>query len=630
MDRNSIVGIVLIAVVIIVFGIVTRPSKVELQERQRISDSLFQAEQQRIREEAARAVNMDSLQRITPQTIPDERTPSQELETVDLTDIYGAFTSAARGEEEFYTIENDLIKLKLSTLGGRIYSAELKNYKTWDAQPLLLFDGDSTNFGLNFFAQNKLISTNDLYFKPTTNNTNIVIDQSPGSIGMRLNAEGNSYIEYLYFLEPGSYKVGFKINMVEMDRIMGRTNSMDLDWKIKLRKQEKGRTWEDNYSTIYYKYFEGDVERMRGPRSAKSKSTGPDTKDLTTRLKWIGFKQQFFSSVLIADNYFSRAVVESEKITYTDDYLKRYGARITIPFSGESNQNIPMHFYFGPNHFKTLKTYGEDLSELVDLGWKFISWINKWFVITIFNFLEKHIASYGLIIFLLTIFFKGLLFPLTLKSYKSTAKMRVLKPEIDELNKKYGKDKAMEKQKATMALYKKAGVNPMGGCLPTLLQMPVFLALFRFFPASIELRQKSFLWANDLSAFDSIVDLPFNIPMYGDHISLFTLLMGASMLITTKMNSGQMETSGSMPGMKVMMYIMPVMMLLWFNSYASGLSYYYFVSNVFTFGQMMLAKRFINEEEILKKLHEHKKKPVKKSKFQARLEEMQKQQKKKR
>ena len=617
MDRNSIIGIVLIAAVIITFGIVTKPSKQELEDRQSQRDSLIQVEQDRIREEAKRNLALDSVRNITPENITTDQTLSEK----DLGQ-YGDFARSAVGEQEFYTIENNLLKLKLSTRGGRVYSAELKEYKTWDGKPLLLFDGDSTRFGFNFFSNNRSIATNDLYFQSTKRDKEIVLNQ-PGSIGMRLYAgEGSRhYIEYLYFLEPDSYKVGFQVNLVGMDQLISKANSIELDWEQKIIAQEKGAASEIRYTNIFFKYFEDNVDKL-GARS--------NDENISTKLKWIGFKQQFFSTVLIADNSFSNALIESNNIDYDEKYLKNFSAKISVPVpaSGNQTQTLPMNFYFGPNHYKTLTTYGDDLNELVELGWKFISWINKWFVINIFSFLESRIASYGLIILLLTIFFKLILFPLTLKSYKSSAKMRVLKPEIEVINKKYGKDKAMEKQKATMALYKRAGVNPMGGCLPTLLQMPVFLALFRFFPTSIELRQKSFLWATDLSSFDSIIDLPFNIPAYGDHISLFTLLMAGSMFLTTKMNSSQMETSGSMPGMKMMMYFMPVMMLIWFNNFASGLCYYYFISNLFTFGQMMLAKRFIDEKAILAKLHENKKKPVKKSKFQARLEEMQKQQKK--
>ncbi len=304
-------------------------------------------------------------------------------------------------------------------------------------------------------------------------------------------------------------------------------------------------------------------------------------------------------------------------------YLKHCYAEITIPLEGQSEEIVPLNFYFVPNHFKSLKAYDIGLENLVDLGWPFISWINKWFVVNIFHFLESKIASYGLIIIILTIFFKLLLLPLSYKSYMSGAKMRVLKPQLEEITSKFSKDKSMEKQQATMAFYKKVGVSPMGGCLPSMLQMPIWLALFRFFPASLELRQQSFLWAEDLSSYDSILSLPFEIPMYGDHVSLFTLLMAASMVISTKINMQQTDTGQQMPGMKVMMYMMPVMMLVFFNKYSAGLSFYYFVSNLITFAQMTIIKRSINEEKLLKKLNKNQKKaPAKKSNFQARLEQM--------
>ena len=302
--------------------------------------------------------------------------------------------------------------------------------------------------------------------------------------------------------------------------------------------------------------------------------------------------------------------------------LKTFSAEISLPFEGKTSEDIGMKFYFLPNHYKILKAEGHELTILVDLGWKWISWINKWFVINIFHWLEGVVSNYGIIIIILTIFFKLLVFPLSYKSFLSGARMKVLKPQIDEINKKFGADKAMEKQQATMALYKKAGVNPLGGCLPALLQMPIWIALFRFFPSSIELRQQSFLWAHDLSTFDSILTLPFTIPGYGAHVSLFTLLMALSMLVTTKMQMDQTQTAQPVPGMKIMMYMMPVMMLVWFNSYAAGLSVYYFFSNVISYLQQIIIKRSIDEEKILNKLKENQKKPVKKSKFQERLELM--------
>jgi YidC/Oxa1 family membrane protein insertase len=530
----------------------------------------------------------------------------------------GAFAQASNGEEKFFFLENKKIRVKFSTKGGRPYSAELKDYKTYDGKPLILFDGETTHFSLQFFSQNKSIATQNLYFIPQTEE--ITQDATTGtrSLVMRLPAGEGNYIDYVYTLEPDSYKLGYTIRMQGMDQVLGKNTTMiDLDWSSEVRQQEKGRKWESQYATIQYKFFQDDVGKLR-PSTVKSASS----ENLTTKVEWIGFKQQFFSTVLRAENYMTSARINSTTPEETADFIKTFTAEISLPFEGKSQEDIGLTFYFIPNHYKTLKAEGHELTNLVDLGWKWISWINKWFVINIFHWLEGVISNYGIIIIILTIFFKLLVFPLSYKSFLSGARMKVLKPQIDEITKKFGPDKAMEKQQATMALYKKAGVNPLGGCLPALLQMPIWIALFRFFPSSIELRQQSFLWAHDLSTYDSILTLPFTIPAYGNHISLFTLLMALSMLVTTKMQMDQTQTAQPVPGMKLMMYMMPVMMLVWFNSYAAGLSVYYFFSNVISYLQQIIIKRSISEEKILNKLKENQKKPVKKSKFQERLEIM--------
>ncbi|NLA24445.1 MAG: membrane protein insertase YidC, partial [Bacteroidales bacterium] len=320
-------------------------------------------------------------------------------------------------------------------------------------------------------------------------------------------------------------------------------------------------------------------------------------------------------------------VVQSEKIgDDNSEYLKKFYAELSLPVNRESHVEVPIKLYYGPNKFSVLKSYDNKLEKLVPLGWGIFGWVNRFLIIPVFNWLGSFIGSYGIIILLLTIFIKLLLFPLTYKSYMSTAKMKVLKPQIDELAKKYPKGKEMERQQATMNLYKRVGVNPMGGCLPMLLQFPILIAMFRFFPASIELRQQSFLWADDLSTYDSILDLPFKIPLYGDHISLFTLLMAAALMVSTIMTSKNQPTNNQMPGMKTMMYFMPIMLLFFFNEYAAGLSYYYFLANLITILQTWAIRRFfVNDEKVLAKLEENKKKPVKKSKWQARLEQAAKQ-----
>jgi len=394
-----------------------------------------------------------------------------------------------------------------------------------------------------------------------------------------------------------------------------------LNWSQKLPQLEKGAKNENNYTTVGYSYPNSDYEEI-SPMKAEEK------KDVTTKVKWIAYKHQFFSSILVADNGFEGISIKTT--TLKDNVnLKEFNGRISLPLKDGVNETVGLSIYFGPNHFKTLKSYNMGFEKIVPLGRWIIRWVNRYLVIPVFNVLGSRIASYGLIIFLLTLFLKIILFPLTYKSYLSSAKMRVLKPQVDEINAKYPKkEDAMKKQQSVMALYRKVGVNPMGGCIPILIQFPILIAMFRFFPASFELRQQSFLWADDLSSYDSIMNLPFNIWGYGDHISLFTLLMAAALFITSKQNADQMgDTNAQMPGMKFMMiYLMPVMMIVWFNNYAAGLSYYYFLANVITLIQTYVIRRFVDDEAILAKLHENAKKPVKKSKFQEKLEQIAKQQ----
>ncbi len=611
MDRKSLIGLLLIGAMLIAYSIWTRPSQEELAEQKRVNDSIRQVQYEQTMQAAEEQRRLDSIE-----LTKEQNTVAPQVASGDQNKDLGVFGNAASGVEKLITLENDQLKLLISSKGGKIYSAELKDYLTWDKKPLILFEGEDHQFNINFFAQNRPIATEQLYFEPQTSRETLNASGGAQTLAMRLNSNEGQFIEFVYTLEPDSYKLGFEIRMDGMSQVFGRnTPFIDLDWSYPLRQLEKGAKFESQYSSIYYKYYEDEVGHLQ-PR--KEGST-----DLSTRVEWIGFKQQFFSSVLRAEEAFTSAKVWTGEMPEESGYLKNCSAAISIPVQGKPQESIPMSFYFVPNHFKTLKEIGHEMENLVDLGWPFISWINKWFVVNIFHYLEGAIGSYGIIIIILTILFKTVLLPLSYRSYVSGAKMRVLKPQVDELGKKYGKDKAMEKQQATMALYRKAGVSPMGGCLPMLLQMPIWLALFRFFPASIELRQQSFLWAKDLSSYDSILNLPFEIPMYGDHISLFTLLMAISMAVTTKINMSQTDTGQGMPGMKMMTYMMPIMMLLFFNNYASGLSFYYFVSNVITFIQMWVIKRSINEEKILKRLNQNQKKPAKKrSNFQSRLEKM--------
>jgi YidC/Oxa1 family membrane protein insertase len=611
MDKKSLIGLVLMGVLLVAYSLFTKPSKEDLERNQRYNDSIQQVERQRAIDTQQKQSFADTTARITTAATPEEL---NQLKVNEL----GAFAAASTGEEKFFFLENKKIKVRFTSKGGRPYSAELKEYKTFEKKPVLLFDGETTHFSLQFFTQNKAIATQNLYFLPQTEEETQNAETGAKTLVMRLPAGEGSYIDFVYTLEPDSYKLSYTIRMQGMDQVLGKNTTMiDLDWVMDIRQQEKWKKGDAQYATVQYKYYQSDPGKLKASTIKSAAS-----ENLATKVEWIGFKQQFFSTVLMANNYMTSARINSITPEETADPIKTFSAEISLPYGGKSQEDIALTFYFVPNHYKTLKAEGHDLTQLVDLGWKFIAWINKWFVINIFHWLEGVVGNYGIIIIILTIFFKLLVFPLSYKSFISGAKMKVLKPQIDEINKKFGADKAMEKQQATMALYKKAGVNPLGGCLPTLLQMPIWIALFRFFPSSIELRGKPFLWAADLSTYDSILNLPFTIPGYGAHISLFTLLMAASMLVTTKMSMDQTQTAQPVPGMKVMMYMMPVMMLFWFNSYAAGLSVYYFFSNVFSYLQQILVKRFVNEEQILNKLKENQKKPVKKSKFQERIELM--------
>lgn len=632
MDKKSIIGIVLIFAILVVFSIINQPSKEEIEAAKQKRDSIAQVEA-----EKAVLLNQQQEQAVKENIISATDTVSAENQLQAKTDEFGVFGNAAMGTEEFYTLENNLMKITFSNKGGSIYSVELKNYQTHDSLPLILFDGPKTQFGLNFFAQNRSIQTSQFYFTPVVNRKETVVTgpevkkgsegkikfnkQNPGgkeSVSFRLEVAPGSFIEYNYSLEYNSFLVDFKLNIQGMNQYIATNQSyLNFNWSYDVPRQEKmSKFGEDGYTNITYKFFEDVVDNLSKTKSAEE--------NLTTRLKWISFKQLFFNSSIIANESFANAQVKQTKLEENPKYLANFYADIALPYEGKSTETIGMQFFFGPNHYQTLKQYDIELESNVYLGYVIVSWVNKYLIIPIFNFLRKYIDNFGLIILLLTIFIKTILFPFTYKSYMSQAKMRVLKPEIDELSAKFGPDKMMEKQQATMALYKKAGVNPMGGCLPMLLQFPILIAMFFFFPTSIELRQESFLWANDLSTYDSILDLPFEIPFYGAHVSLFCLLMTITTIISTHMNQASMN-SQAMPGMKTMMYLMPVMFLFILNSYSSGLSYYYFLANVITIGQTYLIRYFVDEDKIHLQLQANKKKPVQKSNFQKRLEDMAKQ-----
>ena len=624
MDRNQIIGILLIAVILIGYSIYTKPSKEELEiqrQEQIVQDSLYKVGLEKEKQKAVELANNENQAINGEQIGPIDTNLVDSAEVLKIKETYGSFGESAIGQRKFITIENDLIKMTISTKGGRPYSVQLKNYMRFDSLPLILFDGEETIFGMNFFAENRQIATNNLFFEVEGSDSIINATDQKKSLKLKLKAGSDKYIEYIYTLEPGKYLMDFDIHMVGMDKLIAKnTNFLDMNWFVKAPGLEKGKDWEDQHSNIFYKYFQDEVSELS--------AGGNDDEVLTTKVKWIAFKQQFFSSVIIAKTAMLNGKVEQKKMENEPKYLKEFNAFFSIPFDGRNDETFSFALFYGPNHYKTLNNIHVeekdklDLTKMIPLGWTIFGWINRFAIIPLFNWLGSFISNYGLIILLMTIIIKLILFPLTYKSYVSSAKMRVLKPEIDAINEKIPKDKAMERQQATMAMYRKAGVNPMGGCLPMLVQFPFLIALYQFFPASIELRQKAFLWADDLSSYDSILNLPFDIPFYGDHVSLFTLLMAISIVISTKISGAQMQGSTQMPGMKMMLYMMPVMMLFWFNKYSSGLSYYYFLSNVITVGQTLVIRRFVDDEAVLRKLNENKKKPKTKSRFQEKLEKM--------
>ncbi|HNQ12370.1 MAG TPA: membrane protein insertase YidC [Bacteroidia bacterium] len=608
MDRNSLIGIFLIGLILVVFSIMNQPSAEELARQKQVRDSI--AEVERIEE-----INAQTVQNVESKTQPlandslivNDSISNDSLLMANRIAKFGLFSNASEGNEKQLWLENDRLKVTFSTKGGKPIQALLKSYKTYQQNPLQLFDEDSTRFGLTFFAANRLINTNALYFEP--------MEQSDNSkLVFRLKTDTKAYIDFIYALEPESYQLTFQIRLNGMDQVIAdNSNFIELEWMQQSPSQEKDIEAQRRTSGVHYMYLDEDVDYLS--------ETSDESEALKTKVKWIAFKQQYFSSALIADDSFLNPTdVAHQSSGLNDSTVKKFSARLSLPFDKSSDEKIDMKFYFGPNHFQTLRKMKLNLEKLVPLGWGIFGWVNRFLVIPVFNFLNTFNLNYGIIILILTIGIKLLLLPLTYKSYMSTAKMKVLRPEVEEIQGKH-KDEPMKSQQEMLALYRKAGVNPLGGCLPMLLQFPILLAMFNFFPASIELRQESFLWAKDLSTYDSILDLPFNIPFYGDHVSLFTLLMTISTLLFTMFNSQMTATN---PQMKWMMYLMPIIFLGVFNSYSAGLSYYYFLANVISIGQQFMFRRFVDEDEIHRKIQENKKKPSsnKKSKFQQRLEKM--------
>lgn len=637
MNKNSLLGFVVIAAILFGWMWWTSPSKEEVARQQHVQDSIRQA-----RVEAAM---LDSIRNAQLKQSQDSLNAlqaalqMQELDSMDLVqarynalrDKFGVFAAAAEGEEKTWTVETQLQKLTFSNKGGFLKQVELKDYKTYDSLPLICFDPETSAFDLSFFSQNRTINSSQFYFtpymdgKPYNGGDMAVTEGGSLVFTMRLLADTpEQYIDFTYTIHDDDYMMDFDISTVGLkDVLAANADFMAIDWNVDLMKQEKST---DRFSgeTVYYRSLkENDVDHLEEMKD--------DEETIHTKLKWISFKQRFFCNVLVAREGFENArLVKETKRSKNPRYFKTMSANIEVPVDANADENhIPMSLYFGPNHFKTLKSYDLGLQRQINLGKFFlIRWIN-YGVIAVFNWLSSYGWSYGIVILILTILIKTLLFPFAYKSYKSTAITRVLKPEMDAINAKYPKEEdAMKKQQAVMNLQRQAGVSPASGCVPALLQMPILFAVFRFFPASIELRQQPFLWCSDLSTYDSIVEFPKFLGM--DHISLFCLLMTITTFIYTYVNNKQMDTASnpSMKPMKWMMYLMPIMFFGIFNNYSAGLSYYYMLVNIITFVQMFVFRKMINEDKVRATIEQNKRKPVKKSNFQKRLEEAQKQQQK--
>jgi YidC/Oxa1 family membrane protein insertase len=599
MDRNTFTGLFLI--MLILFGssyFMNRNNKEQLQQQQH-ADSL-------------RKISSAKTEKIFKAT--DTAKKAQVIDSAVLKTPFGAATI---GAEQLTTLENKDLLIKVSNKGGRINSVELKNFKTFDQKPLILFSGDQNHFGLQFAASGKKINTNDLYFKPSAQSLQV---NSGGtlSITFRLNYNETQYIDYVYTLNPQGYKIGFDIKTTGLDKVIDNNKTINLEWQASVLKTERDMAMERQYSSVYFKNTDDDVDNLNIAKD--------DSKDITDKkIQWISFKQHFFSNVLISKDGFTRSSFHITTDTSSKSEVKQMMASVQLP--ANSAGVYPMEFFFGPNQFATLKAQGYNLDKQIDLGWGPLKYINRYVVLPVFDFLKKFNWNYGIIILMLTILLKVALSPLTYKSYLSMAKMRVLKPEMDEIKAKVGEDNATQLQQEYMKLYKKAGVNPLGGCLPLVLQMPIVFAFLRFFPALFELRGQSFLWMKDLSTYDDVIHFGVNVPFLGDHLSLMCLLMTISTFIYTYFNN---QISGATGQMKYIGYITPVMFIFVLNKYPSGLNYYYFLANMLTFLQQYLIRLMVDDKKIHAQIQENKKRPEdkvkKKSGFQDRMEQYMRQQ----
>ena len=644
MDKKTILGIVVVAVLFLGFAYVNTKQQEKYQQEmaawQAYQDSVAAASRPAVpaADSAAGGV-AESVVAASGETAASEAEAdlAQTVRQRRIAAMGEYLTAAQEAEPEEFTVENEVMTVRFSTRGGQITGVTLKDYTKYAPrgqrdQLIELMDPASARFDMSFYVKNNVkVNTMDYVFRAEPVET----AGDARRVTMRLAVAENAWLEYEYLIynkqaPERDYLVDFNVRLVNMAPQMANQTAIGIDWSNVSYQNEKGFQNENMYTTLAYRFpGESSIEELGMSDGAKSKS-------VSTAVNWVAFKQQFFSSVFIAPQNVSSANMAFDTAAPGSELLKSFSVQMAVPYSAQV-EGYDFAFYFGPNKYAILKKVtdnnGADLhmERLIPLGWGIFGWVNRWCVIPVFDFLRNYIGSFGIIILILVILVKLVISPLTYKSYVSMAKMRLIKPQVDELNKKYPKkEDAMKKQQATMELYKKAGINPMGGCIPMLIQLPILIAMFRFFPASIELREQPFLWADDLSSYDSIVNLPFSIPFYGDHVSLFALLMAVSLFGYSYFNYQQTASSQpQMAGMKFMMvYMMPIMMLLWFNSYSSGLCYYYLLSNLFTIGQTLVIRRIVDDEKIhaVMQANAARKSKGKKSKFQQRYEELMRQQ----
>ncbi len=647
MDKKTILGIVVVAVLFLGFAYVNTKQQEKYQQEmaawQAYQDSVAAASRPAVpaADSVAGGAAESAVAASGETTAPEAAADMAETVRQRRIAAMGEYLTAAQeAEPEEFTVENEVMTVRFSTRGGQITGVTLKDYTKYAPrgqrdQLIELMDPASARFDMSFYVKNGLnnvkVNTMDYVFRAEPVET----AGDARRVTMRLAVAENAWLEYEYLIynkqaPERDYLVDFNVRLVNMAPQMANQTLIGIDWSNVSYQNEKGFQNENMYTTLAYRFpGESSIEELGMSDGAKSKS-------VSTAVNWVAFKQQFFSSVFIAPQNVSSANMAFDTAAPGSELLKSFSVQMAVPYSAQV-EGYDFAFYFGPNKYAILKKVtdnnGADLhmERLIPLGWGIFGWVNRWCVIPVFDFLRNYIGSFGIIILILVILVKLVISPLTYKSYVSMAKMRLIKPQVDELNKKYPKkEDALKKQQATMELYKKAGINPMGGCIPMLIQLPILIAMFRFFPASIELREQPFLWADDLSSYDSIVNLPFSIPFYGDHVSLFALLMAVSLFGYSYFNYQQTASSQpQMAGMKFMMvYMMPIMMLLWFNSYSSGLCYYYLLSNLFTIGQTLVIRRIVDDEKIhaVMQANAARKSKGKKSKFQQRYEELMRQQ----